>query len=458
MWRAVRYAAPQEAHTARTGRERVGLSRRSGSATTVNERIVAQRRRSGRAARLPLCAALLLLATACVPGPSSSSSTSATPMASRSALACVSPTVAASESPLPPESNVLIAAVQRLDTQVGYIVGPAGGCTGIFKTSDGGTNWQRLARVDGAITGVRFIDQQVGWARAEVMRDVPRIGCRNAPPGPCRGLVLRTLDGGRTWQEVLSIPTQESRTAIWQLQAVDGQVAWVLTVPPSACPSECRMTLRRTTDGGATWTSLLEGELTAIRFASASRGWVALIDPDGTVEVRATSDGGNTWTTGRRLTTRGSPTTLDAATTQTAWLLVTDWTSCSASTCGTYELFRTDDGGLSWSSLGNPKDSVGSCGFGQLVGPVFASLQRGWLALNLGAGGGSGPGGLLTTEDGGKTWSCSSTTPNTELISAADPLHVWVTSEKRGPYGGPPLYSTDDGGRTWHPLNVSGLR
>ena len=353
---------------------------------------------------------------------------------------------------------MLVAAVQRLGTQVGYIVGSDGDCTGIFRTSDGGAHWQRLARIDGAITGVRFVDQRVGWATAQVMRDVPRIGCRNAPPGPCRGLVLRTLDGGRTWQEVLSIPTQESRTAIWQLQAVDGQVAWVLTVPPSACPSECRMTLRRTTDGGATWTSLLEGELTAIRFASASRGWVALIDPDGTVEVRATSDGGNTWTTGRRLTTRGSPTTLDAATTQTAWLLVTDWTSCSASTCGTYELFRTDDGGLSWSSLGNPKDSVGSCGFGQLVGPVFASLQRGWLALNLGAGGGSGPGGLLTTEDGGKTWSCSSTPPNTDLISAADPIHVWVTSEKRGPYGGPPLYSTDDGGRTWQPLDLSGLR
>jgi photosystem II stability/assembly factor-like uncharacterized protein len=68
-----------------------------------------------------------------------------------------------------------------------------------------------------------------------------------------------------------------------------------------------------------------------------------------------------------------------------------------------------------------------------------------------------GPGGLLRTEDGGKTWNCANTPPNTYLISAADPLHVWVTSRERAS-GEATLYASDDGGRTWRPLDLGALR
>jgi photosystem II stability/assembly factor-like uncharacterized protein len=129
---------------------------------------------------------------------------------------------------------------------------------------------------------------------------------------------------------------------------------------------------------------------------------------------------------------------------------------CSASDCSKYELFRTVDGGISWSSLGNPKDFA--CSGGHLVGPLFASVSHGWLALSLGAGGVNvGPGGLLQTEDGGKTWRCTNTPPNTGLVSAADPLHVWVTSEMRGGDNSTTLFASDDGGRTWHPLDLQSL-
>lgn len=185
------------------------------------------------------------------------------------------------------------------------------------------------------------------------------------------------------------------------------------------------------------------------------RGWIALDDLSGAVEVRFTSDGGNTWATGFR-TNSGNVHGLDAATLQTAWLLTRNGGYCSASDCSKYELFRTVDGGISWSSLGNPKDFA--CSGGHLVGPLFASVSRGWLALSLGAGGVNvGPGGLLQTEDGGRTWRWPSTPPNVNLVSAADPLHAWVTSEEHDPYGGPPLYTTDDGGRSWHALDLISL-
>jgi photosystem II stability/assembly factor-like uncharacterized protein len=243
-----------------------------------------------------------------------------------------------------------------------------------------------------------------------------------------RGTVLRTEDGGRTWQETLTIRLNgELGYPVRQLQAVDGQRAWALTtVEP--CPGACPTELRRTTDGGKTWTTLLRGDIAAIRFASASRGWLVLRDPTGGAEVRVTNDGGTTWTSGLRATS-GFPLMLDAATTQTAWLMMVDTAFCSMSNCDRYELFRTDDGGVTWSSLGNPKNSAARCSGGHLSGPLFASTGRGWLTLNLGAGGaGFSSGGLLRTEDGGKTWRCATTPPNTYLVSAADPLHVWVTS------------------------------
>jgi photosystem II stability/assembly factor-like uncharacterized protein len=199
----------------------------------------------------------------------------------------------------------------------------------------------------------------------------------------------------------------------------------------------------------------LTGNIAGIRFASASRGWIALNAPAGGVEVRFTSDGGTTWAAGFRAS--GILVGLDAATTQTAWLLTMDSGYCTASSCSKYELFRTVDGGISWSSLGNPMDFA--CSGGHLSGPLFASTGRGWLTINLGAGGVKvGPGGLLQTEDGGKTWRCMNTPPNTSLVSAADPLHVWVTSEMRGGDEATTLFATDDGGRTWHPLDLNSLR
>jgi photosystem II stability/assembly factor-like uncharacterized protein len=417
--------------------------------TKPNATLARLRRVAFRRVRQLSCA-LLVLATAC--------GGSATPAATSSPLTTATRTAAA---PSPATDHALFTAIQRLDAYIGFVTGPIGTAVVVTKTRDGGATWQRLAIPASHITAVRFIDERVGWAAGFVLRDSPQAACWQAPPTGlpgCRGVVLRTEDGGQSWQQALSIGWDGVRgDPVRQLQALDGLRAWVLAPGVSQCDAECPTELRRTTDGGKTWTTLLRGGLAAIRFASSSRGWIALVDPAGSVEVRATSDGGTTWTSGHQLATHGVPT-LDAATTQSAWVMTRDWAACSASNCGQYELFRTDDGGVSWSSLGNPKDSAGSCAFGLLGGPLFASAARGWLTLNLGAGGGQGrTGGLLTTEDGGTTWRCSSTPPNTVLVSAADPLHVWVTSYNGGSDTAT-VYASNDGGRTWRALDLGGVR
>jgi photosystem II stability/assembly factor-like uncharacterized protein len=247
---------------------------------------------------------------------------------------------------------------------------------------------------------------------------------------------------------------------VLQIQAIDSERAWVLVLScdPSSAPNaglNCPTELRRTTDAGHTWTTLIHGYVAAIRFATAFRGWLAIQNPDESFDIRVTSDGGTTWTTGVR-TTSGTVVGLDAADTQTAWVITQEGGYCSASDCIKYELLRTTDGGTTWSTLGNPKPTTGNCLGGHLVGPLFASPTRGWLAENQGAGGARVVTGLLQTEDGGRSWRCLSVLTNTYLVSAADPAHVWVTSNRPDDETST-LYSSDNNGLTWHTLDLTAL-
>ena len=389
-------------------------------------------------------------------------------------LAACSPPAGANPTPtsskVSPSSTALsdgtplsLSAIQRLSPNVGYIAGWTGTGLGLAKTSDAGRTWQRLPIPADHLTALRFIDERVGWAAGFVSRDVPQIACHQAAPAgaqPCKGVVLRTQDGGKTWQTVLAIPTNGVQgEPIRQIQAVDDQRAWALTLDQSPCTFPCLSYVQRTSDGGRTWTTLLHGEIAAIRFASASRGWVALDDTPspGTVEIRVTSDGGATWRTGLRTAT-GNTMAIDAASIDTAWVLTRDGAYCTSSSCAKYALFRTDNGGVNWPYLGNPKDFTVGCSGGHLAGPLFASVGRGWLGLNLGAGGANvGSGGILTSEDGGRTWRCATTPPNISLVSAADPLHVWAGGEDRLTQS-TALYTTEDGGTTWQAINLRSLR
>lgn len=352
----------------------------------------------------------------------------------------------------------LLSAMQRLNGQVGYIAGWTGTGLGLAKTSDGGATWQSMRVPTSRITAVRFIDEQVGWIGGFEDRGV-QIACRQAAPSgtpPCKGVVLRTQDGGKTWQLVLEIPADDVQgDPILQLQAVDGQIAWALTLDASPC-QPCLENLQRTTDGGHTWKTLRSGlDSATIRFASARRGWIARADPTGAVDsiVEVTSDGGATWQDVMRATD-GEPFALDAASINTAWFLTRNGAYCTSSNCDRYGLYRTEDGGNTWTYLNNPKSFAFNCSGGHLAGPLFASATTGWFGLNLGAGGANaGPGGVMTSHDGGLSWRCATSPPNISLVSAADPLHLWASGPDRSSNEqSSGLYSSEDGGKTWHRL------
>lgn len=313
------------------------------------------------------------------------------------------------------------------------------------------------------ITSLRFIDGNTGWAAGEIPRPIlGGVACQQAPPipsSPCYGVVLRTTDGGATWQKTLLIPYPGTYPyPVLQIQAIDGLRAWALIeacAPPTGAdrPPLCGPTeIRRTVNGGTTWTTVIRDYIVAIRFATELWGWLVVQNADGSSEIRVTGDAGSSWRSVLR-TTSGEVVGLDAANALTAWALTQDGGYCSATSCLKYELLRTIDGGATWSSLGNPKSETGSCVGGHLVGPLFASPNRGWLGENSGAGGALDVTGLLQTEDGGKSWGCSASPSETNLVSAADPEHVWVTSVSRAGWV-TTLYSSNDAGASWHALDL----
>lgn len=346
-----------------------------------------------------------------------------------------------------------ILAVQRLDARTGWMSAQSGGTPLLLRTLDGGSSWERLTLAQGVfVAQLAFIDAQTGWAiaRTPFGSGSSPASCR-AAPDTCKSMVLNTTDGGRTWTQRVMVNDDPNRgPGIIDLGPVDGQRAWV-TVRTALCdPAGCAHEIRGTEDAGVTWRVLRQPQqVTRIARTSTAKGWVLgpfAVRRGG--EVLGTSDAGTTWTS--QFQSELSPSALAARSDRAAWALYFDPASCTASACNTYDLIRTTDG-ATWSSLGNPARD--GCG-GHLSQMAFGDAQTGWITVNLGAGGATGPGGVLRTTDGGRTWTCQTNPPNTVLVTAASAQQVWVTSRDRAS-SAEMLWASDDGGQSWRRVQVT---
>lgn len=213
------------------------------------------------------------------------------------------------------------------------------------------------------------------------------------------GKLFLTVDGGKRWQE-RPAPSDNALLAF-----IDAERGWALVSNGAAAGSQS-VTLSRTTDGGVTWTSIAHagpGEGSAIPFGGSKygltfldqrKGWLAWEKPvPGKLSLLRTTDGGLSW--------QEQAVPVDAAyhelflhayqpfflDKEIGYLPVSVITGFEESR---FLLYRTEDGGDSWQSLGVTPELV----------TRFTSTKRGW-AL--------GPKGLLTSDDGGATWSLVAT-------------------------------------------------
>ena len=282
-----------------------------------------------------------------------------------------------------------------------------------------------------ALLKIHFVNELDGWGVSE-------------------SWIVRTNDGGITWYNVT--PTDlEQVGSTGETFILDKDHAWIQKPDFNNFPNNGL--LYHTVDGGLTWnvssTPFSGGDLS---FIDPDNGWM-LADlgagaGSNAVAVFQTTDGGTLWNrtytndpnllnAGNSLPLGGLKADLIPLNMQTAWVGGVTYSP------GTVYLYRTDDGGRSWSpvslelpagaddfELGIDQDQL-----------EFVSAEDGFLVVRM--SGDSTQTAVYVTNDGGDTWRLTPTLiPN---AGASD----FLSAQEAIIYNGEQFYVTRDAARTW---------
>jgi photosystem II stability/assembly factor-like uncharacterized protein len=282
-----------------------------------------------------------------------------------------------------------------------------------------------------ALVEIQFLNDLDGWGVTETQ-------------------IVRTNDGGITWYNVTPPDLTETGSTV-ETFILDKEHAWVQKPDFNNFPNNGL--LYRTIDGGLTWTisstPFSGGDLSYI---DVNNGWM-LADlgvgaGSNAVAVFQTSDGGATWTqtytndpnlpdAGDSLPLGGIKSDLVPLNMQTAWVSGVTYAP------GTVYLFRSDDGGHTW-TLVNPELPAGAENFELGVDRdqmKFFSAKDGFLVVRM--SGDSTQTAVYTTNDAGNTWTLTPT-----LIPNAG-ASEFLSAEEAIIYNGEQFYVTRDAARTW---------
>lgn len=156
-----------------------------------------------------------------------------------------------------PSTSESLTSVYFVNNDYGWIAGTNGT---VFKTTNGGEDWQSLkTNYNGTITKIFFIDENNGWAFNT------------------EGTFLITNDGGFNWK------SQNLSTGILAMSFISKDIGWLASTTKG---------ILKTTDGGSTWNSLTSKQniYREVYFYDSLNGFAG----GGGLGVVKTTDGGNT--------------------------------------------------------------------------------------------------------------------------------------------------------------------
>jgi len=173
----------------------------------------------------------------------------------------------------------------------------------LFWTGDDGANWRNITPRDPAsrqIAGVFFLDASRGWVLLALKRETPKNNQESDNfITDIRGFDLAsTTDGGASWtiKSLAVLPEGVGWTSAAQIFFLDAAHGWMdIESPVPHWGGEG--VLLATTDGGNTWKGIEEvnggGGYGPIRFTDPQNGWIA--GGPGDQYLYATNDGGRHW-------------------------------------------------------------------------------------------------------------------------------------------------------------------
>ncbi len=255
----------------------------------------------------------------------------------------------------------------------------------IIKTEDGGRTWDEKFHVATAagsniwLRSIGFATPQRGWLGTT----------SSAKP------FFETRDAGESWQQVTGLP-EGGPPFVCGISVVDEQTIWI----SGTNEPHLRTGVMKTIDGGETWTGIDMNEyadlLVDCYFTDKDRGWVvggkADIPNPGRANVKPvvlfTEDGGQTWVDQVAAIQNQLPKG------EWGWKIfpVTESTIyISLENFGDAAVLKTTDGGTTWirKHVNDPQNNVNLEGIG------FVDENHGWVG---------GWGDSSATIDGGDNW------------------------------------------------------
>jgi len=277
------------------------------------------------------------------------------------------------------------------------------------------------------------------------LRGISAVSDRVAWASGSGGTVVRTIDGGASWQKLI-VPDAE-KLDFRDIDAISETIAYVLSIGSGESSR-----IYKTVDAGKTWTLQFTNSdpkafFDAMAFWDAERGMAFSDSVDGKLVVLRTDNGGKIWS---RVPPEGLPPALAnegafAASGTNVAVYGRDrvWIGTSVS-----RVLRSTDGGRTWGAATTPLATGSSAGIFSIA---FRDAQHGIIVGGDYRKEAEAIDNAAITSDGGKTWTLVKGLSGFRSVVAHVPgsAATWVAV---GPQGAD--HSTDDG-RTWKPLEGS---
>ena len=183
-------------------------------------------------------------------------------------------------------ANRYIDRGDRAERVIAHAAGRVGGPAHYLRSTDGGASWRSadLSTQTAAIYDVTFPFARTGFIA----------GSSDPELSQSRGLILRSEDGGDTWQEVYR--SKRRFETVWKMHFPNAQTGYGTVQSYDPDPANVQRYVVKTTDGGRSWFELplladARWRSFGIGFADGQTGWVG-----GNLGGVQTRDGGLSWT------------------------------------------------------------------------------------------------------------------------------------------------------------------